>query len=412
MSWLKLIAVALLLLGLLIVWLTFEVWAAAFLGLLFALSLTGFAEGIRAKWHMPAWTAMLLSILVVLVALTGLGFIIGPPLVTQADEMGRKLPAAVEQSLGWLEERKWGRKAVRYAESLTGMTAQPDQREGVLEGGRLGLNQGFAADAAVPQTNQREDHADQDGGGTGIDDDQGNGGRTEEARSIIFSILQTTIAMLSVTAWTSVLLLISFVVTLYVAFNPQVYRRGLLWLIPAEHETAATTTLHRMCVALRWWMLGRICSMLVIGLLTSLGMWLIGMPAPLALGALAGVLSFVPNIGPIIASVPGLLLAIPDGPWMLLSVLGVYVGTQIIESNLITPLIDQYTVTTPPAMLILVQVLMGVLAGAWGVLVATPLLVVVMVLTQQLYVRQYLKKPITVIGSDEDPPADGPTHDP
>ena len=142
--------------------------------------------------------------------------------------------------------------------------------------------------------------------------------------------------------------------------------------------------------------------MLAIGLLTSLGMWLIGMPAPLALGTLAGLLSFVPNIGPIVAATPGVLLAVPDGPWMLLSVVGVYVTAQMIESNVIDPLVDQYTVTTPPAVLIVAQVIMGVLAGVWGLLIATPLLVVVMVLTQQLYIDGYIRKPIKVIGSTEE----------
>jgi predicted PurR-regulated permease PerM len=152
-------------------------------------------------------------------------------------------------------------------------------------------------------------------------------------------------------------------------------------------------------VAMRWWMIGRLASMTVIGVLTSLGMWLIGMPAPIALGALAGLLSFVPNVGPIVASVPGLLLGLGEGSWMVLWALGVYIVVQLVESNAITPLVEQYAVSVPPGVMIVTQFIFAVLAGVWGMIVATPLLVVAMVLVQQLYVREGLHKPIKVTGS-------------
>lgn len=110
---------------------------------------------------------------------------------------------------------------------------------------------------------------------------------------MILSALPALGAMASVTVWTTMLALFSVVVTLYVALDPDVYLRGVVWMIPVEHERVATLTMTRMCVTLRWWILGRLASMVVIGLLTSAGMWLIGMPSPLALGALVSVLSFV-----------------------------------------------------------------------------------------------------------------------
>jgi predicted PurR-regulated permease PerM len=110
-------------------------------------------------------------------------------------------------------------------------------------------------------------------------------------------------------------------------------------------------------------------------------------------------LSFVPNIGPIAAAVPGLLLAMGQGPWVTLGVLCVYLVAQLIESNAITPLVEQYAVSVPPGVLIVTQFVFAALAGAWGMIVSTPLLVVVMVLVQQLYVRQRLQKPIEVTGS-------------
>lgn len=430
MSWVKIAVIALMVIGALIVCWTFDVWAAAFLGVLFAVSLNGPASWIRSKWRMPAWAATLLSMLMVLTVLTGLGLLIGPQLVGQADEMGEKLPAAMEKSLDWLDERKWGRNVVRHGESLSGLSSDQLTGERDANVAHVGIGPGVATEGSQQQpfaevardsseTGPRVDAA-EDVAAVGPPDDaqvqSGNSGDSGASpgplKSMVLPMLKTLTKMLSVTAVTMMLLGVSFIVTLYVALNPDVYRRGVLWMIPAKHEAVATLTMDRMGVSLRWWMLGRLASMAAIGILTSLGMWLIGMPAPLALGALAGLLSFVPNVGPIIAAVPGLLLAVPEGPWTLLSALGVYVVAQIIESNLITPLVDQYTVTTPPAVVIIAQVIMGVLAGVWGVLIATPLLVVVMVLTQQLYVREYIKKPINVIGSDDDETSQGGTDSP
>ncbi len=379
----RIAAIGLLVIGLLIVCLTYDVWAAAFLGLLFALCLNGPAGWIRSKWNIPAWAATSLTILMVLTVLTGLGFAIGPPLVGQADEMGRSLPKAMEKSVKWLEEQPWGRSALRQVEAMTGLNGERD-----LEDGQESLSQKGASNSG---------------------EEQPQGGNADHAKAIILPALHTLGTMASVTVWTIMLVLFSLVVTLYVALDPDVYRRGVVWMIPVEHEAVATLTMTRMCVALRWWMLGRLASMVVIGLLTSLGMWLIGIPSPLALGALAGLLSFVPNIGPIVSAAPGIVLAVPGGPWMVLSALGVYVAAQVVESNLVSPLVDQYTVATPPAVLVVAQVIMGVLAGAWGLLIATPLLVVVLVLTQQLYVLEYLKKPIKAIGSTED---ETPDHSP
>lgn len=434
MSWFKISVISFVFISLLIICLTFEVWAAAFLGLLFALSLNGPAEWIRSKWRMPSWTATLLVMLMVLTVLTGLGFVIGPPLVAQADEMRKELPAAMEKSLDWLENREWGRTVVQQFETLSGVSKHQLNRDGNVKDRYQVLGQDRTANAAQQQPLAAKDDVDSSETRAGADasdhaaaggqadtaeqdsgEDNGNGNgngdskddSATQTRAMVLAILKTLGKMLSVSAWAIMMLVVSIAVMLYVALDPEVYRRGILWLIPSHHEAVATLTMTRISITLQWWMLGRLASMLAVGLLTSLGMWLIGMPAPLALGALAGLLSFVPNIGPIVAALPGLLLAFPDGPWMFFSALGVYVVAQIVESNLITPLVDQYTVTTPPAMLIFTQVIMGVLAGGWGVVISTPLLVVAIVLTQQLYVRGYINKPIKGLGSTDDESPDG-----
>ncbi len=433
MSWIKINFVALLIVSLLVVCLTFEVWAAAFLGILFAISLNGPAEWMRSEWHLPAWAARLMMLLLVLIVLSGLGFVIGPAIVGQADELKRELPIAMDESLDWLDERKWGRTVVGWVESMSGITTQQLNGEGESGDGdrrpAIGLaqQQPLASEPAAESSqtgheSQAADHAAGDGqsdsaeqpseDGDDDEDDEddqesnGKGDNGEDVRAAVLAMLKTVGTMISVGASTVMLLLVSLVIMLYVLLNPDVYRRGILWMIPSGHESVAKLTMAHISVALRWWMLGRLVSMLAVGLLTSLGMWLIGMPAPVALGALAGLLSFVPNIGPIVAAAPGLLIAVPDGSWMFFSALGVYVFAQLIESNLMTPLVDKYTVATPPALLVVTQVIIAVLAGVWGAVIASPLLVVVLVLIQQLYVGQYIKKPIKSSGT-----AEGESHE-
>jgi len=122
MSWTKLAVTGLVLLGLLIVWMTHQVWAAAFLGVLFALSLNGPGEWLRQHVRMPAWVATGLVLLVVLATLTGLGWTIGPSLAGQAEELTRKHPDATQNMVSWLERRPWGQRVIERAVDWSGIS--------------------------------------------------------------------------------------------------------------------------------------------------------------------------------------------------------------------------------------------------------------------------------------------------
>jgi predicted PurR-regulated permease PerM len=143
---------------------------------------------------------------------------------------------------------------------------------------------------------------------------------------------------------------------------------------------------------LRNWLAAQLMSMAVVGLLTSLGLWIAGMPLVFALGLIAGLLAFIPNIGPIIAIAPALLLAFPEGLSMLVIVLGIYLGVQALESYVVTPLIQQEKVSMPPALVIAVQLLFGVLFGILGLALATPIAAVGMTLIREVYVSDYLER--------------------
>jgi predicted PurR-regulated permease PerM len=388
MSWTKLVFTGLTVAAVLTIWATYQVWAAAFLGVLFALSLNGLAEWIRHYVPLPTRLATVLAMVIVFASVAGLGWLMGPSLVRQIDDLTSELPEATQSVLSRLDQSPWGQRILKYVEDVTGVSPDETMRQA---GYPLGEGEADPDNlAASDKTREMEEE------GAAEDDSQDE----TESRAFDFgNLLRSVAGALSLTAKTGTLLMVTFVVTVFVALDPNVYTRGVLWLVPTRHEEIARTTLDRLRVAMRWWMIGRLASMAAVGVLTSLGMWLIGMPAPMALGMLAALLSFVPNIGPIVASLPGLLLALAQGPWMVMAALGVYIVAQIIETNMVTPLIEQYVVSVPPGVLIVTQLVIATLAGVWGMIVATPLLVVVMVLVQQLYVRQLLQKPIEVTGS-------------
>ncbi len=180
---------------------------------------------------------------------------------------------------------------------------------------------------------------------------------------------------------------IIFVLGIYFAFEPRTYTQGTLSLIPPARRAHSSEVLRELGYALRWWLLGRMLSMLVVFGLTWIGLTLLGVPLAFLLAAIAGLLSFIPNIGPLLSLVPAVLVPLGQSWHQAVYVVFLYAGVQALESYLITPMIQRKTVSLPPALLLVFQLLMGILAGFLGLFVATPLLVVIMVLVKMLYIQ-------------------------
>lgn len=188
--------------------------------------------------------------------------------------------------------------------------------------------------------------------------------------------------------------LVILVLGLYLAIEPQVYIRGTLRLFPPRARGRAREVGEELGHALRWWLLGRLASMFVVFLLTWAALLLLGLPLAFLLALIAGILSFIPNLGPILAAVPAVLMGLPEGPQQALWVVVAYLLVQTVESYSITPLIQRRVVQLPPALLLSFQLVMGAVAGFLGLFVATPLLVVLMVLVRMLYIQDRLKEDI------------------
>jgi predicted PurR-regulated permease PerM len=184
--------------------------------------------------------------------------------------------------------------------------------------------------------------------------------------------------------------LMTCLLAVYFASEPRLYIRGLIKLFPKSRRHRVTQIVASVGETLRWWLIGKAGSMIFIGLLTWIGLSILGVPLALTLGLIAGLLSFIPNFGPIISAVPALLLAFIESPTTALYVLILYIGVQLVESNVVTPLIERETVELPPALTIIFQLALAVMVGGLGLILATPLLAVIMVVIQMVYIQDIL----------------------
>ena len=163
-------------------------------------------------------------------------------------------------------------------------------------------------------------------------------------------------------------LLLVVVAAIFMAAQPDLYRRGVLALVPAGQRDLAADTLDTSGSALKQWLLAQLVAMAMVGSLTAVGLWLVGVPTPLALGLISGLAEFVPIVGPILGAIPAVLLAISIDWTTALWAIGVVVVVQQLEANLIMPLIQQRLAALPPVITMFAILAFGLLFGPLGLL--------------------------------------------
>lgn len=311
---------------------TFDVILLIFAAALLAIFLRGLAE-IAAKYIKlsDGWLVLLVS-LVLLLFIAGFIALLSPSVAEQAGALREKLPASFQSVTDFLNRYGWGRTLIQNLPSY----------DSVLEN----LN-------------------------------------ASNIMSGVGGVFSSTMGVLGNIA-------IVVLLAVYLATEPKLYLAGFLRLFPISQRDRVKEVIAGIYQTLRWWLIGKAGSMLFIGVLTWIGLSIIGVPLALTLGLIAGLLSFIPNFGPIISAVPAILLAFIDSPITAVYVLGLYVGVQLIESNIVTPFIERETVELPPALTIVFQLALGVMVGGLGLVLATPILAAAVVGVQMLYIEDVL----------------------
>jgi predicted PurR-regulated permease PerM len=317
-----------------------EVPLLGFAGLLLAIALSVPAGLLTRRTGLPRWIAVLLALLGLVALTLAAGALAAGPLAEQARELAETLPRGLDALREWLGATGWG--------------------------GWLGDH------LALP-----EDGASQ--------------GMQHVAR-----FTSTTLGWLG----NAVVILL---VGVYLALRPADYAARLRALLHPALDGAAAETLRECGQVLRGWLAGQGFAMLVTGTLTFAGLSLLGVPLAGVLAVLAALLGFIPNIGPVLAAIPAMLLAATISPWLALWVALLFLVTQFIEGNILTPLVQAEMADLPPAALLLAQVLMASFFGLLGVALAAPLAAVFAVLVRRIYAEGWLGRRPAAAGQDAAP---------
>lgn len=335
--------------ALLLLWHTRNLVLTVFLGVLFALAVSSGVDRLQ-KYRVPRGVAAPLIVLAFIGILGTFGSWIGPTVRTQTRELKTKLPEALGKLEAWVQARGGGVIATITGLDENGTPVRPVAT--AADSIALVVTPGEARES----TSLRDRLVAQLGG----------------AKRYFLPVLSSTLAV------AAGLVLILFL-AIYLAIDPQLYRRGLLRVVPRRTRPRAEKMLTDIAVTLRKWLVTQLIAMVVIGVVTTLVLLALNVRAAVPLGILAGLLEFVPTLGPILSALPAIAMGFVDSPEKALAVTIAYVGIQFLENHLLIPILMKEGIDIPPALTIVAQALMAIVFGFLGLLVAVPLLATVMI---------------------------------
>jgi predicted PurR-regulated permease PerM len=367
--------------ALLLLWHTRILVLTVFLGILFALAVASGADRLQRR-KIPRGVAAPLIVFTFVGLVAAFGSWIGPTVREQTIELRTKLPEAFGKLEQWVESRGGGLiatitglsddtsvpapGAVNPADSSSGGIAADSTRVGTDTAAKVVPDS--AAGAVATQTPKR-------GMPTTLRDrllaQIGGVGRQ------FLHVLGSTLEVLAG------IVLVIFL-SIYLAIDPSVYRRGLLHLVPRSARARTDEILTAIAGTLRKWLVTQLIAMLVIGTVTTIVLMTLKVRAAVPLGILAGLLEFVPTLGPVLSALPAIAMGFVDSPQKALAVTIAYIGIQFLENHLLIPVLMKQGLNLPPALTIIMQSLMAIVFGVLGLLVAVPMLAAIMIAAQIL----------------------------
>jgi predicted PurR-regulated permease PerM len=365
------------LLALRLLWVAREVFLTAFLGVLFGLAVGAGADRLtRFRVRRGLGAALIVFSTIGALVLTGVA--IAPTLSEQGAELRMRIPEAVDRLETWMDQRPG------LAGLFLGGTAVTAQRDTAARAAARAESVAVAVDTAtahrVPTLRERIS--------------QQLGGVTR----YLFPFLSSTIAVVGG-------LFLIIVLSIYVGADPSLYRVGVMALFPPEARPRVGIVMSRVATVLRKWLVTQMIAMLVIGVVTTIALFILRVKAAVALGVIAGILEFVPTIGPILSAVPGVAMGFLDSPEKALYVAVAYLIIQQVEGHLLIPMLMKEGMDLPPALTIVTQAVMALLFGFIGLMVAVPLLAAVIVPIKVVYMQGMVPELLAPAEAKEKPPA-------
>ena len=317
----------------------------SFLGILLGLSASRATDWVVARVRVKRTIAAAGVVFGTLGLLGALLAWSGPTLYEQTQQLRRNLPASIEKLEDWVGERQPG---------LLNAIAPLDT-----------VNNADSTDAGSSRIiSAVERHA-------------------PTLTDFAFGILQSTLLVAA-----GIVLVVFLAV--YIAADPGVYRRGMLLLVPVERRDRFGELLTTLSGTLVTWFATQLIAMVIIGVVTTVILALLGVRAAIPLGVIAGIFEFIPNVGPILAAIPAILMGFVDSPQQALVVVVVYWGIQFAENNLLIPWLMKEQLDLPPALTLVAQVVMAYVFGFLGLFVAIPLLATIVVAVRTFWVEDDL----------------------
>jgi predicted PurR-regulated permease PerM len=390
-----------------LIWFAHPLLLTVFLGVLFGLAVEGGVDKLQ-RFRIPRGVAAAFIVAAFFALLFGLGAWMAPTLREQAKELRTRLPQAIDKVEEWFNRRRSGMFGLLLGGSEVAQTP-PAPTAGETAAARrdtvvimLDSNmvvrpaQGAApqtagGDTAVASAAQRPDGP--------LSDRLGR--QVSGVARYLFPFLSSTFAVFAG------IILIVFL-AIYIAAEPDVYHGGLMHLFPHHARKRAGEVLSAMATVLRRWLVTQLIAMLVIGTITTVVLLALDVKAAFALGALAGLLEFVPTIGPLLSAIPAVAMGFLDSPDKALAVAIAYGAIQFLENHLLIPLLMKGGVNIPPALTVVSQALMAMLFGFLGLMVAVPLLAAILVPVKMLYVEGVVGDDMTVLPDEEEPVTEAP----
>ncbi|HEY9652809.1 MAG TPA: AI-2E family transporter [Coleofasciculaceae cyanobacterium] len=185
-------------------------------------------------------------------------------------------------------------------------------------------------------------------------------------------------------------LLLVFVLTIMLVANPAPYRRGFILLFPAFYRRRSYEILSKCERNLVGWMTATLINMAAIAVVSFIGLSILGVPLALANALLAGLLEFIPNVGPVLSVIPPIAVALLDAPWKAIAVLILYLLIQQFEAYLLVPFVMKQQVSLLPAATLLSVVIFGTFFGFAGVFLSVPLVIVSKIWLTEVLVKDIL----------------------